>query len=112
MNLESLGSVGATMSGGFIAGAFIGYALKKVLKLLAIAVGLFLAGLTFLQYQQILTINWNKFQVTSQHTISELTNATMKIPGFDNNHTQVLSNLGIPLTGSMAMGFGIGFMKG
>ncbi|MBV9178189.1 MAG: FUN14 domain-containing protein [Nitrososphaeraceae archaeon] len=40
----------------------IGYALKKVLKVVAVIVGLFFAGLVYLQYQQIIDIKWAKFQ--------------------------------------------------
>lgn len=99
----NISSVIATIGGGFFAGALIGYALKKVIKALAIVVGLFLAALAYFQYQQILNVNWDKLQATSQNTLSTLANSTMQIPEFDNNHTQVLSNLGIPLTGSMAI---------
>jgi hypothetical protein len=60
-------------------------------------------------------INWNKIQAGSQNTLSTLANATTQIPGFNNgDHTAslALSNLGIPLTASMSMGFAIGFLKG
>jgi uncharacterized membrane protein (Fun14 family) len=98
----------------------IGYALKKVLKILAIVVGLFFAGLAYLQYQQVLNINWSKLQTTSQNAVTMLSNATTQISNHINNNTEVnnhtatlaISNLGIPLTGSMAMGFAIGFIKG
>jgi uncharacterized membrane protein (Fun14 family) len=43
--LDSFGPTAATMGGGFFVGILIGYALKKVIKLLAVIVGLFLAGL-------------------------------------------------------------------
>jgi hypothetical protein len=43
--IESLGPAAATLGGGFFVGILIGYALKKVIKLLAVIVGLFLAGL-------------------------------------------------------------------
>jgi len=110
MNLES---VGLTIGGGFFAGALIGYALKKVVKLVVVVVGLFFAGIAYLQYQQMLNINWNKVQVASQNTLSTLANATTQVPGFNSgDHTAALSNLGVPLTGSMSMGFAIGFMKG
>ena len=62
MNIESFGPTAATMGGGFFVGILIGYALKKVIKLLAVIVGLFLAGLAYLQYHHIANINWNKFQ--------------------------------------------------
>ncbi len=60
MNIESLGSTAATMGGGFFVCVLIGYALKKVIKILAVIVGLFLAGIAYLQYHQIANINWNK----------------------------------------------------
>jgi uncharacterized membrane protein (Fun14 family) len=57
--IESFGPTAATMGGGFFVGVLIGYALKKVIKLVAVIVGLFLAGLAYLQSQQIASINWN-----------------------------------------------------
>jgi uncharacterized membrane protein (Fun14 family) len=109
------------MGGGFFVGALIGFALKKVLKILAIVVGLFFAGLAYLQYQQILNINWNILQATSQNVATMLGNVPIQIYNqiknvTDSNdhvtHILVLSNLGIPLMGSMAIGFAVGFMKG
>jgi uncharacterized membrane protein (Fun14 family) len=111
----------ATIGGGFFAGILIGYALKKVVKVVAIVVGLFFAGLAYLQYQQILNINWNKLQETSQTAVTSIANATtqisdhiVKTTSIDSHATAALAitNLGIPLTGSMAMGCAVGFMKG
>ncbi|MGH9976449.1 MAG: hypothetical protein ACRD8Z_11510, partial [Nitrososphaeraceae archaeon] len=71
-----------------------------------------------LQYQQIANINWGKLQTISEGTITTLANATQQIPGFDGNGNGnvpaelVMTNLGIPLTGSLAIGFTIGFMRG
>ena len=44
------------MGGGFFAGVLIGYALKKVIKIVAVIVGPFLAGLAYLQYHHIANI--------------------------------------------------------
>jgi uncharacterized membrane protein (Fun14 family) len=49
-------TLAATIGRGFFAGILVGYALKKVLKILAIVVGLFFADLAYLQYQHI--VNW------------------------------------------------------
>jgi FUN14 family len=78
--------------------------------------------LAYLQYQQILNINWNKLQATSQNAVTMLANATTQISNHINyitdtniNHATnslAISNFGIPLTGSMAMGIAVGFMKG
>ena len=48
MSIESFGSTAATMGGGFFVGLLIGYAIKKIIKLVAVIVGLFLAGLAYL----------------------------------------------------------------
>jgi uncharacterized membrane protein (Fun14 family) len=53
MNADIMTSVAAAMGGGFFGGLLLGYALKKVVKLIAVIVGLFLAGLAYLQYQQL-----------------------------------------------------------
>jgi uncharacterized membrane protein (Fun14 family) len=58
--MDMLPSLSGTIGGGFFGGLLIGYALRKVIKMVAIVVGLFLAGLAYLQYQQIASINWNK----------------------------------------------------
>ena len=82
--VESLGSTAATMGGGFFIGILIGYAVKKVIKLLAVIVGLFLAVLAYLQHQQIAIINWNKLQQVSEGTITTLSNAIIiQIPGIN-----------------------------
>jgi uncharacterized membrane protein (Fun14 family) len=113
MNVENVGSIGATIAGGFFGGVLIGYAIKKVIKIVAVIVGLFFAGLAYLQYQQIVNINWNKLQAASQYALTTLANATTQIPGFNSSdHIAALSTLGIPLTGSVSVGFTLGFVKG
>ena len=111
---ENLTSIGATIGVGFFAGILIGYALKKVVKVVAIIVGLFFAGIAYLQYQQIVAINWNKVPQLSQNVVTTLANATTQIPGFNSGHPAdiSMSNFGIPLTGSVSVGFTIGFMRG
>src|SRR5215213_9000893 len=121
MSVESFASTAATLEGGFFVGVLIGYALKKVIKIVAVIVGLFLAGLAYLQYHQIANINWNKLQTVSEGAITTISNAIiMQIRGFgDSSHaaataysTLAMNSFGIPLTGSMSTGFTIGFLKG
>jgi uncharacterized membrane protein (Fun14 family) len=117
--VESFGPTAATMGAGFFAGVLLGYALKKVIKLVAVIVGLFLAGLAYLQYHQIANINWNKLQSICEGAIRTLSNAIMQMPVFGHTSDQAattsslaMTSFGIPLTGSMSAGFTIGFMKG
>ena len=81
-SIESFGPTAATIGGGFFVGVLIGYALKKVIKLAAVIFGLFLAGLAYLQYNQIANINWNKLQQLSEGAITTLSNVMTQIPGF------------------------------
>jgi uncharacterized membrane protein (Fun14 family) len=116
MNIENFAPVVTAIGGGFFVGLLIGFALKKVVKILAIVVGLFFAGLAYLQYQQIVNIDWNKLRPVSQNAALTILNATKYIPRLTevSGHTTnlTMSDLGIPLTASMAMGFAIGFMRG
>jgi uncharacterized membrane protein (Fun14 family) len=116
--VESFGPTAATLGGGFFVGILIGYALKKVIKILAVIVGLFLAGLAYLQYHQIANINWNKLQTVSEDAVTTLSNANIQIHSSSDVHavatasSLAMSNFGIPFTGSMSAGFTIGFMRG
>jgi uncharacterized membrane protein (Fun14 family) len=116
LNLDE--NLAVTLGGGFFGGILIGYALKKIVKIVAILTGFFLAVLAYLQYQQIANINWDGLQTISGDSLTKLANATQQIPGLDgiasgNAPSElVMTNLGIPLTGSLAIGFTIGFMKG
>jgi len=85
----------------------LGYALKKVIRIAAIIVGLFIAGLAILQYQQIASINWGKVEVSITALASTVA-STLN----ENSTTLAISNFGIPLTSSMASGFTVGFLKG
>jgi uncharacterized membrane protein (Fun14 family) len=124
MSIESFGPTAAATAGGFFVGILIGYALKKVIKIVAVIVGLFLAGLAYLQYHQMANINWNKLQTVSEGVITTLSNVLIQIPGISigssgDGHAAVatssslaMTSFGIPLTGSMSAGFTIGFIKG
>jgi uncharacterized membrane protein (Fun14 family) len=109
MNMDVLTSVAGSIGGGFFGGFLIGFALKKIVKLIAVGVGLFLAGLAYLQYQQIAFFDWNRIE----STISTIANATTTNT-FNNYNIDTLAttSLGIPPTGGMSAGFAIGLMKG
>jgi uncharacterized membrane protein (Fun14 family) len=120
MSFDNISSYATTIGGGFFVGILIGYALKKVIKLLAVIVGLFLAGLAYLQYHQIANINWNKLQHVLEDAITTLSNAITQFSGINGDghaaaattSSLAMTSFGIPLTGSMSAGFAIGFMKG
>jgi uncharacterized membrane protein (Fun14 family) len=105
--VESLGPTAATLGGGFFVGVLIGYVLKKVIKLVAIIVGLFFAGLAYLQYHQIANINWNKLQQVSEDAITIVSNIITQILGISTGSVDAhaattssslaMTSFGIPL---------------
>ena len=102
---------------GFFTGILLRYTLKKVIRIVAVIAGLFIAGLAYLQYQQIASINWDKLEQASEGVVRTLANATTTtIIGNTGNNIGVaelaITNFGIPLTSSASIGFTIGFMKG
>jgi uncharacterized membrane protein (Fun14 family) len=108
MSFDNIISYATTIGGGFVVGIVIGYALKKVIKMVAVILGLFFAGLAYLQYHQIANINWNKLQMVSENAITTLSNAIItQTPGFgDISHVTAatassslaMTSFGIPLT--------------
>jgi uncharacterized membrane protein (Fun14 family) len=101
--------ISAIVGGGFFGGLLFGYAIKKVVKLIAVVVGLFVVGLAYLQYQQISSFDWNRIGVLAN---SALGNVTAHISTNQELAALEMSNFGVPLTGSMSAGFAVGFMKG
>jgi uncharacterized membrane protein (Fun14 family) len=64
MTVDNISSIGAVVGGGLFGGLLLGYAIKKVIRLIAVVIGLFLAGLAYLQYQQLASVNWDKVEST------------------------------------------------
>jgi uncharacterized membrane protein (Fun14 family) len=126
----------STVGFGGIAGFLVGFALKRIMKILAVIAGVFFAVLMYMESQHIVNVNWDKLQIISNSILSTITtnattaNATTTSGGvgsiqaiLGNNSTgsaaaailpitSTMANLGIPLTGSTAMGFTIGLLKG
>jgi uncharacterized membrane protein (Fun14 family) len=109
MSADVFTSLPAAIGGGFVGGLLLGYALKKVVKLIAVVVGLFIAGLAYLQYQQIAYFDWDKIERMITATFG---NVTSQIFSSQDISSFTLSNFGIPLTSGMSAGFAVGFMKG
>ena len=64
-----------TIGGGFFVGLLAGYAIKKILKIAAVIVGLFIAALAYMEYRRIIDVNWAKLQALSQNVLTWVANA-------------------------------------
>jgi uncharacterized membrane protein (Fun14 family) len=87
------------------------------MKILAIIAGVFFAALMYLEQQGIVNVNWDKLQRISQGVLSTVMNTVTtggvgESPAASSSLLPTTTNLGIPLTGSTAVGFAIGIMKG
>jgi uncharacterized membrane protein (Fun14 family) len=125
----------STVGFGGIVGFLVGFALKRIMKIPAVIAGVFFAALLYLESQHIVNVNWDKSQTISNSVLSTITttvtNGTTTGGGvgmgsiqsiLGNNSTAAanailpitspMANLGIPLTGSTAMGFTNGLFKG
>jgi uncharacterized membrane protein (Fun14 family) len=92
LSLEIFTLVSAGIGGGFLGGLLIGYALKKVVKLIAVVVGLFIAGLAYLQYQQVAYFDWDKIERMVTTTFG---NVTSQISSAQDITSFAMSSLGI-----------------
>jgi uncharacterized membrane protein (Fun14 family) len=100
--------------GGFLFGAVAGYAIKKVMKLSAVVVGLFVAAPAYLSYKGLIDVKWVAME---NITRSALTNATGQVVHALNNtatqfaaHPSTVAASGLPI--AAAIGFVPGLLTG
>ena len=89
-------SLGISGIGGFL----IGYATKKVVKIVVFVLGLFLLSLFYLMSENVITINFENLYVM--------------IGNFFDQTIVLVTNIIpiLPITGSFALGFMLGILKG
>src|SRR4026208_711438 len=61
-----------TIGFGDIVGFLIGFALKRIMKILAVIAGVFFAALLYLESQHIVNVNWDKLQTISNGVLSAI----------------------------------------
>jgi uncharacterized membrane protein (Fun14 family) len=95
--------IGLEVGGGALIGGVIGFAAKKVAKIVAIIVGLELALFKFLETKGILVVNWDAIGGVAANASSDAAEA----PGW------IMSLLSaVPVSAGFAGGFFLGFKKG
>ncbi|MGI0049330.1 MAG: FUN14 domain-containing protein [Nitrososphaera sp.] len=110
--MYDIGFILASVSSGGIAGFLIGYAVKKGIKIIMTIAGLFLAGLAYLNYQGMISVDWDEVVSMSNKAVTEFSNSTGYASVVDSQVVPTLMNSGVPLTGSFAAGFVFGCLKG
>jgi len=97
--------MGLEFGGGAVIGGLIGFAAKKVAKIIAIIVGLELALFKFLETRGVLAVDWGAFRSGAASGANSATNSTP--PSW---LTSFLSAL--PVGAGFTGGFLLGFKKG
>ena len=106
-----------TIGAGFFVGLLAVYAIKKVIKIVVVIIGLFVAALGYLEYGRIIQVDWTSIQALSQNGITWLANAVTHISNnIGADHMGISTNLGasnlIPLASSASAGLMLGLARG
>jgi uncharacterized membrane protein (Fun14 family) len=94
--------LGVQAGGGAVVGGVIGFAAKKIVKIVAVLVGLEFAILAYLENQGIISVKWSELQSAAAFTTG------------DGQMPPVVANAlsAAPLSGGFAAGAAVGFKKG
>jgi uncharacterized membrane protein (Fun14 family) len=91
--------------GGFLFGVLSGYAIKKVMKIAAVVVGLFVAALAYLSYKGLIDVKWVAMEIVTR---SALTNVSGQVVHTLNNTATQLtahsSTVDVRITNSRYVG--------
>jgi uncharacterized membrane protein (Fun14 family) len=58
--------------GGFLFGVVAGYAIKKVMKIAVIVIGLFVVGLSYLSYRGWINVKWIEMENATKTTLTNM----------------------------------------
>jgi uncharacterized membrane protein (Fun14 family) len=101
--------------GGFLFGAVAGYAIKKVMKIAAIVIGLFVVGLSYLSYKGWVDVKWMEVENATKTTLTNVAGQT--VHALNNTASQFAAHsstieaaTGLPV--AAAFGFMPGLMLG
>ena len=104
---QSLISLSVPLVGGGLLGFATGFAIKKIMKLAFIILGLFALALGYLEYQKIISVNWVTLENQTQ---SIMTSAIHKLSVVTQNMGHEIP-IGLGVIGFMP-GLALGILKG
>jgi uncharacterized membrane protein (Fun14 family) len=96
--------------GGFLFGAVVGYAIKKVVKIAAVVVGLFVAGLAYLSYKGWIDVKWAAIEIATRSALANVT--THAIDTLNNTASQFTTHSSTIAASGLPIAAGLGFAPG
>jgi uncharacterized membrane protein (Fun14 family) len=106
-NTQNLISAGAPLVGGGLLGFATGFAIKKIMKLVFIGLGLLMLVLGFLEYKHWISVNWTVAENQSNVIMTHVANRIAAVTQHMNHEIPI----GLGLLG-FAPGVLLGFYKG
>ena len=93
--------------GGFLFGAVAGYAIKKVMKITAIVIGLFVVGLSYLSYRGWIDVRWMEMENETKATLTNIAGQAVHVLNNTASqftaHSSTIEAAGLPV--AAAFGF-------
>jgi uncharacterized membrane protein (Fun14 family) len=96
--------------GGFLFGAVAGYAIKKVMKVAAVVVGLFVAALSYLAYKGWIDVKWAAMEDASRSTLTDASDQV--VHALNNTATQFAAHPSAVATSGLPVAAMFGFVPG
>jgi uncharacterized membrane protein (Fun14 family) len=96
--------------GGFLFGVVAGYAIKKVMKIAVIVIGLFVVGLSYLSYRGWINVKWMEMENATKTTLTNV--AGQMGHALNNTASQFAAHSTTVEAASLPIAAGFGFMPG
>jgi uncharacterized membrane protein (Fun14 family) len=96
--------------GGFLFGAVAGFAIKKVMKIAAVVVGLFVAGLAYLSFKGWIDVKWVAMENATKTTLTNV--AGQAVHALNNTASQFLGHSSTLEGSGLPVATGLGFIPG
>ena len=115
MTSESFGflfpGAGSLALGG-IMGVAVGYAIKKIFKIAVFVLGCFFAGIVWLSYKGLVSVNWNSISNQTQEALTNVAIQTMKATNQTAQQMQHNGFTSIDMGSLLPVAAGAGFLPG
>ena len=96
--------------GGFLFGILAGYAIKKVMKIAAVIIGLFIAALAYLSYRGLLDVKWTAMENVTRHTLTNAYEQMFHV--LNSTSSQFAAHPSVIAISGLPMAAGVGFVPG
>ena len=96
--------------GGFLFGAVAGYAIKKVMKIAAVVVGLFVAALAYISYKGLIDVKWVEIENATRSSLISV--AGQVIHALNNTATHFSARPSVAAASGLPIATMFGFVPG